>query len=97
MVRNKRTGIHTDISILYIISRYHELFFMIDTCQAQSMFQKFYSPNLLGVASSHVGEDSLSVSQYVLDLLEINMSYFDWIKTFCIYHSLLFFKSNVVV
>ena len=42
--------------------RYHELFFMIDTCQAESMFQKFYSPNILAIASSRVGEDSLSVS-----------------------------------
>lgn len=46
--------------------RYHEVFFMIDTCQAESMFQKFYSPNILAVASSRVGEDSLSVCQ-VLD------------------------------
>ena len=35
---------------------------MIDTCQAESLFQKFYSPNILAVASSKVGEDSLSVS-----------------------------------
>ena len=28
--------------------------------QAASMFQKFYSPNILSVASSLVGEDSLS-------------------------------------
>lgn len=53
--------------------RYHEIFFMIDTCQAQSMFQLFYSPNILGVASSHVGEDSLShhvdssIGVYVID------------------------------
>ncbi|CAL1536704.1 unnamed protein product [Lymnaea stagnalis] len=53
--------------------RYHELFFMIDTCQAESMFQKFYSPNLLAVASSRVGEDSLShhvdpaLGVYVID------------------------------
>ncbi|XP_033731695.1 GPI-anchor transamidase-like [Pecten maximus] len=40
--------------------RYHELFYMIDTCQAESMFQKFYSPNILAVASSKIGEDSLS-------------------------------------
>lgn len=45
--------------------RYHELFYMIDTCQAESMFQKFYSPNILAVASSKVGEDSLSVSIYI--------------------------------
>ena len=36
------------------------MFFMIDKCQADSMFQRFYSPNLLAVASSLVGEDSLS-------------------------------------
>ncbi|EDV27572.1 uncharacterized protein TRIADDRAFT_21768 [Trichoplax adhaerens] len=40
--------------------RYHEIFFAIDTCQAASMLEKFYSPNILGVASSHVGEDSHS-------------------------------------
>lgn len=34
---------------------------MIDTCQAASMYEKFYSPNILAVASSLVGEDSLSV------------------------------------
>jgi glycosylphosphatidylinositol transamidase (GPIT) subunit GPI8 len=43
-------------------SRYHEIFFMIDTCQAASMYEKFYSPNILAVASSLVGEDSLSVN-----------------------------------
>ncbi|KAL3872032.1 hypothetical protein ACJMK2_040002 [Sinanodonta woodiana] len=53
--------------------RYHEIFFMIDTCQAESMFQKFYSPNILAVASSKVGEDSLShhvdpaIGVYVID------------------------------
>lgn len=41
--------------------RYNELFFMIDTCQAASMYEKFYSPNILAVASSLLGEDSLSV------------------------------------
>lgn len=53
--------------------RYHEVFFMIDTCQAESMFQRFYSPNILAVASSKVGEDSLShhadptIGVYVID------------------------------
>ncbi|XP_067928802.1 GPI-anchor transamidase-like [Watersipora subatra] len=53
--------------------RYHELLFIIDTCQASSMFQKFYSPNLIGIASSKVGEDSLShhidpaIGVYVID------------------------------
>ena len=43
---------------------------MVDTCQAASMYDKFYSPNILAVASSLVGEDSLSVinenSQYLI-------------------------------
>ncbi|XP_064616910.1 GPI-anchor transamidase-like [Liolophura sinensis] len=53
--------------------RYHELFFMIDTCQAASMFQRFYSPNILAVSSSLVGEDSLShhvdpaIGVYIID------------------------------
>ena len=53
--------------------RYHEIFFMIDTCQAASMYQEFYSPNILAVASSLVGEDSLShhidtsIGVYIID------------------------------
>ncbi|XP_013412428.1 GPI-anchor transamidase-like, partial [Lingula anatina] len=53
--------------------RYHEVLFIIDTCQAESMYQKLYSPNILGVASSRVGEDSLShhvdsaIGVYVID------------------------------
>lgn len=48
--------------------RYNEIFFMIDTCQAASMYEKFYSPNILAVASSLVGEDSLSVCRISFDL-----------------------------
>jgi glycosylphosphatidylinositol transamidase (GPIT) subunit GPI8 len=48
----------------HLIFRYHEIFFMIDTCQAASMYEKFYSPNILAVGSSLVGEDSLSVCIY---------------------------------
>lgn len=53
--------------------RYNQLLFMIDTCQAESMFQKFYSPNILGIGSSKVGQDSLShhmdpsIGVYVID------------------------------
>lgn len=47
--------------LLFYFYRYNEIFFMIDTCQAASMYEKFYSPNILAVASSLVGEDSLSV------------------------------------
>ncbi|XP_064416387.1 GPI-anchor transamidase isoform X2 [Latimeria chalumnae] len=40
--------------------RYHELLFIIDTCQGASMYERFYSPNVMSLASSQVGEDSLS-------------------------------------
>ncbi|KAI8850628.1 peptidase C13 family-domain-containing protein [Chytridium lagenaria] len=40
--------------------RYHELFFMIDTCQAASMYKQIYSPNVLAAASSQTGENSYS-------------------------------------
>ena len=42
--------------------RYNELFFMIDTCQANTMYSKFYSPNVLATGSSVLGENSYSVS-----------------------------------
>ncbi|RXG71315.1 GPI-anchor transamidase [Armadillidium vulgare] len=41
--------------------RYNEILFIIDTCQAASMYEYFYSPNILAIASSRVGEDSLSL------------------------------------
>nr|XP_015210618.1 PREDICTED: GPI-anchor transamidase [Lepisosteus oculatus] len=40
--------------------RYNELLFIIDTCQGVSMYERFYSPNVMALASSQVGEDSLS-------------------------------------
>jgi len=40
--------------------RYNELLLLADTCQAASLYQKIYSPNVLAAASSRVGEDSLS-------------------------------------
>ncbi len=41
--------------------RYNEIFFMIDTCQATTMYSKFYSPNILATGSSQLGENSYSV------------------------------------
>ncbi|CAH8610436.1 unnamed protein product [Dicrocoelium dendriticum] len=41
--------------------RYHEILFIVDTCQAASMGQLVYSPNIVTVGSSAVGEDSLSL------------------------------------
>lgn len=40
--------------------RYHEILFMIDTCQAASMYSRIYSPNVLSAASSQTGESSYS-------------------------------------
>ncbi|KAF2674326.1 hypothetical protein BT63DRAFT_419623 [Microthyrium microscopicum] len=40
--------------------RYHELLFMIDTCQANTMYSKFYSPNIIATGSSALDESSYS-------------------------------------
>ncbi|CCD24105.1 GPI-anchor transamidase NDAI_0C04450 [Naumovozyma dairenensis CBS 421] len=40
--------------------RYNEIFFMIDTCQANTMYSKFYSPNILAIGSSRLDESSYS-------------------------------------
>lgn len=40
--------------------RYNEIFFMVDTCQANTMYSKFYSPNILAVGSSELDESSYS-------------------------------------
>lgn len=50
---------------LFISFRYNELLFIIDTCQGASMYERFYSPNIMALASSQVGEDSLSVSRFL--------------------------------
>jgi glycosylphosphatidylinositol transamidase (GPIT) subunit GPI8 len=41
--------------------RYHEILFMIDTCQANTMYSKLYSPNILASGSSELDESSYSV------------------------------------
>ncbi|KAI9742764.1 MAG: glycosylphosphatidylinositol anchor biosynthesis [Claussenomyces sp. TS43310] len=40
--------------------RYHELLFMIDTCQANTMYSKFYSPNIIATGSSELDQSSYS-------------------------------------
>ncbi|SCU83700.1 LAMI_0C04236g1_1 [Lachancea mirantina] len=45
---------------MYEKKRYNEIFFMIDTCQANTMYSKFYSPNVLAVGSSRLDESSYS-------------------------------------
>ena len=45
---------------MYEKKRYNEIFFMIDTCQANTMYERFYSPNILAVGSSAIEESSYS-------------------------------------
>ncbi|KAK0627633.1 peptidase C13 family-domain-containing protein [Immersiella caudata] len=40
--------------------RYHEILFMIDTCQANTMFSKLYSPNIIATGSSKLDQSSYS-------------------------------------
>ncbi|CAG8467872.1 4566_t:CDS:2 [Ambispora leptoticha] len=40
--------------------RYNEILFMIDTCQANTMYSQIYSPNILATGSSELGENSYS-------------------------------------
>ncbi|KAK9717122.1 glycosylphosphatidylinositol anchor biosynthesis [Basidiobolus ranarum] len=40
--------------------RYNEVLFMVDTCQANTMYSKIYSPNILATGSSKLGESSYS-------------------------------------
>jgi GPI-anchor transamidase subunit K len=40
--------------------RYRELLFMIDTCQANTMYERFYSPNIIATGSSAVDQSSYS-------------------------------------
>ena len=44
---------------------YNEMFFMIDTCQANTMYSKLYSPNIFAVGSADIGENSYSVSRFL--------------------------------
>lgn len=40
--------------------RYHEMLFMVDTCQANTMYSKFYSPNIIATGSSEIDQSSYS-------------------------------------
>lgn len=42
--------------------RYNEILFMVDTCQANTLYSKFYSPNIVATGSSAKDENSFSVS-----------------------------------
>ena len=56
---------NTLLTRLFLLSnRYNEIFFMIDTCQANTMYTKFYSPNILATGSSMLDESSYSASPF---------------------------------
>lgn len=38
---------------------------MVDTCQANTLYSKFYSPNILATGSSEIDENSYSVGFYL--------------------------------
>lgn len=40
--------------------RYNEIFFMVDTCQANTMYERIYLPDILAVGSSRLDESSYS-------------------------------------
>ncbi|WVQ81175.1 hypothetical protein IAT38_003297 [Cryptococcus sp. DSM 104549] len=40
--------------------RYNKLLYVIDTCQANTMYSKFYSPEVISTGSSELGESSYS-------------------------------------
>ncbi|CEJ84242.1 Putative Gpi-anchor transamidase [[Torrubiella] hemipterigena] len=40
--------------------RYHEMLFMIDTCQANTMYSRIYSPNIIATGSSELDQSSYS-------------------------------------
>ena len=59
--------------------RYHEILFMIDTCQANTMYSKLYSPNILASGSSELDESSYSVrSQKYIMLTLASRGYRYW-------------------
>lgn len=40
--------------------RYNEILLIVDSCQSESMSSNLYSPNIIGIGSSEIGEDSLA-------------------------------------
>ena len=52
------TWTFTDKDAVYV--RYNEMLFMIDTCQANTLYKHFYSPNIIATGSSEIDESSYS-------------------------------------
>lgn len=47
-------------NVMHQQKRYNEIFFMIDTCQANTMYERIEAPNVLAVGSSELDESSYS-------------------------------------
>ena len=45
---------------MWQMGRYHELLFMVDTCQANTLYSRMYSPNIIATGSSALGQSSYS-------------------------------------
>jgi len=45
---------------MWQMKRYNEILFIIDTCQASTMFERIRSPNVLAISSSRRGQSSYS-------------------------------------
>jgi len=64
MWEKKRYAMRNPLSSWVIIdffaNRYHEILFMIDTCQANTMYSKLYSPNIIATGSSELDQSSYS-------------------------------------
>lgn len=55
----KKRGIHHKADVRSF-HRYHEILFMIDTCQANTMYTQLYSPNIIATGSSELDQSSYS-------------------------------------
>ncbi|KAL3155313.1 glycosylphosphatidylinositol anchor biosynthesis [Trebouxia sp. C0009 RCD-2024] len=47
-------------ALMHKEAKYHEMLFISDTCQAASLYGSIQAPHILSMASSKIGEDSLS-------------------------------------
>ena len=48
---------------MHAVERYNEILFMVDTCQASTLFSQFRAPNVVSIGSSQKGENSYSHHQ----------------------------------
>lgn len=56
-------------------ARYNKLLYVVDTCQANTMYSKFYSPGIISTGSSEIGESSYSVRSFGLHAQRIQTVY----------------------